>query len=124
MDPRPPLIVPLQDALSALTAAGETYLERLSKAGFDVGLYRPGEIDPQGPHQSDEVYVIAAGEGVFMRDGEETPFAPGDLLFVPAGTDHRFTRYTPGFAAWVIFFGPKPGRKGALGVSGETPEPR
>jgi len=38
-------------------------------------------------------------------------FAPGDALFVPAGVEHRFTRFTPDFVTWVIFYGTKGGER-------------
>jgi len=33
------------------------------------------------------------------------------VLFVPAGVEHRFTRFTPDFVTWVIFYGPKGGER-------------
>ena len=101
------LKVTVADALAAVELSGETYGEMLTKADFDVGLYRPGTIDPQGPHKRDEIYVIASGVGIFVRGEEQTPFTPGDLLFVPAGVPHRFEGFSDDFATWVIFFGPK-----------------
>lgn len=34
---------------------------------------------------------------------------PGDLLFVPAGVEHRFGPFTDDFATWVLFYGPEGG---------------
>ena len=57
----------------------------------------------------DEVYVVIAGRGKFLCDGETREFAPGELLFVPAGVVHRFLDFSDDFAAWVIFYGPEGG---------------
>jgi quercetin dioxygenase-like cupin family protein len=38
-------------------------------------------------------------------------FAPGDVLFVPAGTIHRFEEFTDDFRTWVIFYGPPGGER-------------
>jgi len=61
---------------------------------------------PTTPHDQDEVYVIIRGRGVFLHDGKRDPFGPGDLLFVAAGTDHRFEDFTEDLAVWVVFYGP------------------
>jgi mannose-6-phosphate isomerase-like protein (cupin superfamily) len=33
-------------------------------------------------------------------------FKPGDFLFVAAGVEHRFEKFTKDFATWVSFYGP------------------
>jgi len=76
---------------------------------LELGYYRPRGRDSQQPHDQDELYVIDSGSGVFLRDGERTDFAAGDVLFVPAGVRHRFAEFTSDFAAWVIFYGPRGG---------------
>lgn len=65
------------------------------------------------PHDQDEIYVIAAGTGLFLQGENETTFAPGDVLFVPAGEEHRFTKFTDDFAAWVFLYGPRGGEPAA-----------
>lgn len=97
--------IALQQALSALDAAGETYKRFFEKADFDVGLYRPRARDDQTSHKRDELYIVAHGSGEFVSDGSRETFAPGDAFFIAAGADHRFENYTSDFAAWVIFFG-------------------
>ncbi|CAN5253144.1 hypothetical protein BH11BAC6_BH11BAC6_05790 [soil metagenome] len=57
----------------------------------------------------DEIYIIASGSGMFFRNGERIRFNKGDVLFVPAGMDHRFENFTEDFATWVIFYGKKGG---------------
>ncbi len=61
------------------------------------GLYPPQKIDPQGPHQQDERYVTISGSGRFVKNGEEKPFQPHDVIFVEAGAEHGFIDFTEGF---------------------------
>ena len=74
-----------------------------------VGVYAPRGTDPQSPHTQDEIYIVASGEGWFVRGDERWRFAPGDVLFVPAGDVHRFEDFTDDFATWVVFWGPEGG---------------
>jgi uncharacterized protein YjlB len=60
-----------------------------------------------------EIYIVVSGSGEFAADNQTYTFGPGDALFVPAGVEHRFTRFTPDFVTWVIFYGPKGGETGA-----------
>jgi mannose-6-phosphate isomerase-like protein (cupin superfamily) len=76
-----------------------------------VEYYKPDKIDRQQPHDRDEVYVVTSGSGTFVYDGERKPFKSGDLLFVPAGVEHRFENFTDDFATWVLFYGPIGGEK-------------
>ncbi len=76
---------------------------------MSVELYRPQVVDPQTPHLQDELYVVVAGSGVFFRAGERVSFVAGDVIFVPAGMEHRFESFTPDFETWVIFYGPQGG---------------
>ena len=57
----------------------------------------------------DEIYVIVSGQGIFFRDGVRSSFQKGDLLFVPAGMEHRFENFSDDFATWVIFYGKEGG---------------
>lgn len=74
-----------------------------------VEYYAPKEKDLQTPHSKDELYFIASGTGVFNRNGEYTDCKKGDVLFVPAGMEHRFESFSPDFATWVVFYGEEGG---------------
>ncbi len=102
--------------------------------------YAPNHFDPQAPHDRDELYVVVAGSALFMRAEEATPFGeeegmalhgcewvlvnPGDALFVPAGTQHRFEAMSPDFGAWVIFYGPEGGESSLLPSLDHSNDPR
>ena len=49
------------------------------------------------------------GRGILLHDGERDPFESGDLLFVAAGTEHRFEDFSEDLAVWVVFYGPRGG---------------
>ena len=49
-----------------------------------------GGVDRQGPHTEDEIYCVIAGRALVSVGDEESPVAPGDVVFVGAGVPHRF----------------------------------
>jgi mannose-6-phosphate isomerase-like protein (cupin superfamily) len=88
---------------------GEPYAVGLSHGTMSLGFYAPVGNDPQQPHQQDELYIIHSGSGEIVIDGARHAFEPGDAFFVAAGAVHRFENFTPGFSAWVVFWGPAGG---------------
>ena len=76
---------------------------------LEVEIYAPVEIDEQQPHTRDEVYVVISGSGFFVNGDTRQPFEAGEVLFVPAGVEHRFEDFSPDFATWVFFYGPEGG---------------
>jgi mannose-6-phosphate isomerase-like protein (cupin superfamily) len=88
---------------------GERFAEAFRHGSMSVELYAPVGKDPQAPHAQDELYFIQSGSGIFVLDGVAHEFEAGDCFFVAAGVEHRFTQFTPGFATWVVFWGPEGG---------------
>ncbi len=74
-----------------------------------VMLYSPDGEDKQIPHDRDEVYFIASGAGEFQLGDSRFAFGPGDVIFVPAGAEHRFAEFGDDLASWVMFYGPTGG---------------
>jgi mannose-6-phosphate isomerase-like protein (cupin superfamily) len=102
--------VTVEEALARLPgAAGERFVSVLEHGSLLVEIYAPRETDPQQPHTRDELYIIAQGSGVFLNGHVRHWFKRGDLLFVPAGREHRFEAFTDDLAAWVVFYGPEGG---------------
>jgi len=100
-------------ALAKLAAANGPEFTLLFRHGsLEVEIYRPVQVDRQTPHTRDEVYVVIAGTGTFVRGAERQPFEPGEVLFVAAGVEHRFEGFTDDFATWVFFYGPEGGERG------------
>lgn len=81
----------------------------LRHGSMEAELYSPVDLDHQKPHERDEIYVVAQGEGEFFNGGSVIKVVPGSFIFVPAGTPHYFQNFTPGFSVWVVFYGPKGG---------------
>lgn len=93
---------------------GNLAITVFSSPSLNVELYEPQSVDRQKPHTRDEVYIVARGEG-YIFDGEQThPVEEGSFIFVPAGQQHRFEKFSPGFAVWVFFYGPEGGETGKI----------
>ena len=90
-------------------AVGERFIKVLGHGSMEVELYAPRGVDGQTPHSRDELYVVVSGIGEFVNGPERHPFGPGDVLFVPAGVEHRFEAFTDDLAVWVVFYGPEGG---------------
>jgi mannose-6-phosphate isomerase-like protein (cupin superfamily) len=88
---------------------GRRDIEVFRHGSLAIELYAPRGNDPQTPHSRDEIYVIISGSGRFLWSGKETAFGAGDVLFVPAGEEHRFLDFGDDFATWVFFYGPEGG---------------
>lgn len=80
-----------------------------TNGSMSIEYFAPKNVDEQQPHRQDEIYVIASGSSQFYRGGEIINCSKGDVLFVPAGMEHRFVNFTEDFATWVIFYGPNGG---------------
>ncbi len=86
-------------------------VEVMSHGTMVVKYYAPRGTDEQTPHTRDELYVVARGTGTFINGDKEHPFGAGDVLFVPAGVEHRFADFTDDFGTGVIFYGPDGGER-------------
>lgn len=106
-----PVRLPLAEARAAPPQLGRQSALLLEHGSLEVRYYAPRGTDPQTPHTRDELYVVAAGCGWFVRGPERVPFAPGDALFVAAGVEHRFEDFTDDFGTWVLFYGPEGGER-------------
>jgi mannose-6-phosphate isomerase-like protein (cupin superfamily) len=81
----------------------------LQHGSMQVEYFAPQNIDTQTPHIQDEIYVITSGISNFYINGETISCKTGDVIFVPAGMEHRFVNFSDDFATWVIFYGPQGG---------------
>ncbi|MGM0561935.1 MAG: cupin domain-containing protein [Pseudomonadota bacterium] len=101
------LQVKLSDAAALVSADHPARIVFEQGSEVTVELYVPVGEDRQKPHDRDELYIVATGEGTFRRGEEVVSFTSGDLLYVPAHVPHRFETFSQDFKAWVIFYGPK-----------------
>jgi len=96
--------VSVEEAMQYL--GGDTRFATVLEHGtMIVEIYQPIGHDPQSPHAQDELYIVISGSGEFYNDGVTKPFQTGDVLFAPAGVEHRFENFTEDFKTWVIFYG-------------------
>jgi mannose-6-phosphate isomerase-like protein (cupin superfamily) len=103
-----------QDGMTRAERSGEErYGVVLEHGSLEVGYYAPRGADTQTPHTRDEIYMVVSGSGRFYCCGKETAVSVGDVLFVPAGEEHRFSDFTPDLGLWVMFYGPEGGEKTA-----------
>jgi mannose-6-phosphate isomerase-like protein (cupin superfamily) len=101
-----------QYALAQLTDKGDQpFLALLRHGSLEIEIYKPDQVDLQTPHTRDELYVVISGSGYFVNGEARHPFQAGEVLFVPAGAEHRFEHFTDDFSTWVFFYGPEGGEK-------------
>jgi mannose-6-phosphate isomerase-like protein (cupin superfamily) len=103
--------ISVSKALTQLSLSHSPFIELFRHGSLAVELYQPKKVDLQQPHTRDEVYVVFSGSGEFVNGDKRHQFQSGDLLFVPAGVDHRFENFTDDFSTWVLFYGPEGGEK-------------
>lgn len=101
----PPLS--LAAALALPLPEGRRSAEVLVDGDLEVRLYAPKGHDPQGPHDRDELYVVAAGRGKVRVGDRVHEIEAGAMVFVAAHEVHRFESFSEDFAAWVVFYGPR-----------------
>jgi len=100
-----------EEAARAKIPHGRRSAEIMRHGSLEVRWYAPRGSDPQTPHDRDEIYIVASGQGTLVRGDERIGCRPNDMLFVPAKMQHRFEELSADFATWVVFWGPKGGER-------------
>jgi quercetin dioxygenase-like cupin family protein len=61
-----------------------------------VDFYDGPKDEPDAPHAHphEQVSYVAAGEVIFVMDGERTRLGPGDVFLVPSGVPHSIQQLT------------------------------
>jgi mannose-6-phosphate isomerase-like protein (cupin superfamily) len=78
---------------------------------MSVLIFTPRGRDYQTKHAQDELYIVMKGSGTLMIADKPHAFHEGDVLFVPAETQHRFIDFTDDLITWAIFWGPAGGER-------------
>jgi mannose-6-phosphate isomerase-like protein (cupin superfamily) len=103
-------LLTMEEALRRLPGPeGERAATLFEHGSLLVKVYAPRGDDPQQPHTRDEIYVVVSGTGTFFDGERRKQFGPGDLLFAPAQTEHRFEDFGEDLSVWVMYFGPEGG---------------
>jgi mannose-6-phosphate isomerase-like protein (cupin superfamily) len=99
-------------AVAALTKEireNRRYCEFLRVPALSAGIYilPPGGTDQQKPHKEDELYYVIRGQARMMIGAEHRPVSAGDVIFVDAGIEHRFTDIEQELLLLVMFAPPE-----------------
>ena len=122
----PTLRVTPEQARAMPNDPGHPSARVMAHGSMEVRWFAPQPGQAHLPHDRDEVYVVVSGEAMFCRAHDADPFDElrldlageervpvglGDVLFVPAGAQHRFHDTTADFAVWAVFYGPEGGER-------------
>ena len=105
------MVISTAQAAEMLQKQSQLFATVFEHGSLSVEIYRPNGVDLQQPHDRDEIYVVISGSGEFVLEGKVSAFEPGTFIFVPAGAEHRFERFTEDFSTWVLFYGPIGGER-------------
>ena len=106
-----PVRATIEDARVAPIPPGFRSAVLMERGSMKLRYYNPRGPDLQTPHDQDELYIVASGQGTFFVGGQRVAFGPGDVLFVAAKVEHRFEDFSDDFATWVVFYGPPGGEQ-------------
>ncbi|MFJ6696765.1 cupin domain-containing protein [Streptomyces sp. NPDC091272] len=98
------------DELEAERAANDgAYLQFLKERNMSAGLYAldAGDTDPQQPHNEDEIYFVVSGRAAITVGMETSQIARGSVVYVPAGTAHKFHHISEDLRVLVVFSPPE-----------------
>jgi mannose-6-phosphate isomerase-like protein (cupin superfamily) len=81
------------------------FAQHLVVADLSIGTYSIPAlgIDDQTPHTEDEIYIVTQGRGRLVTPDDDVAVGPGDVVYVPAGEEHRFADVTDDLALVVVF---------------------
>jgi mannose-6-phosphate isomerase-like protein (cupin superfamily) len=87
--------------------SGRRYLEFLRIPSLSAGVYvlPSGGADTQSPHKEDEMYYVVRGCARMRAGSDDQPVTEGSVIFVAAGTEHRFYDITEELTV-LVFFAP------------------
>jgi mannose-6-phosphate isomerase-like protein (cupin superfamily) len=95
----------LTDVRRQLDAAGKPFIEFVRSTDLSVGLFvlPAGGIDSRPPHAQDVVYHVTAGRARVVMGEIVQVVGPGSVVYVRAGTEHRFAAIESELSALVVF---------------------
>ena len=95
----------LDELRAAREVAGRLYHEFLRVPEMSAGFYRLPAcgVDPQSPHDEDEIYVVMHGRARITVGDEARAVSPGDVVFVAAQVPHHFHDIAEDLEVVVVF---------------------
>ncbi len=87
--------------------ADKRYFEFLRSPAMSAGIYvlPAGGVDPQSPHQEDELYYVTRGRARMEIGTENQEVGPGSVIFVAAQVKHHFYDIKEDLTV-LVFFAP------------------
>jgi len=79
-----------------------------------VMALQPNEDIGMEVHDVDQILVFVEGQGKSILDGQEAMLAVGDLVYVPAGTQHNFINVGPTVMKLYTVYAPAEHRDGTV----------
>ncbi len=82
----------IDDVMAKHRASKRSYTPFFKVPSLRTRLYslRKGARDGQSPHTQDELYYVLTGKAKMQCDGRREPVRKGSLVFIAAGTPHRY----------------------------------
>ena len=104
---RQPKFSEISQLLTERQWSGKLYLEFLRVPAMSAGLYvlPAGGVDPQKPHNEDEMYYVVRGRAQMRVGSEDQAVSAGTVIFVAANVEHRFHDITEELVV-LVFFAP------------------
>ena len=85
----PEAIQPAEHAVFRPDKMGKSTLFESERILVGLNAFEPGQEHALHAHAGlDKVYVVVAGHGTFLLEGEELPMETGMLLVAPEGVPH------------------------------------
>lgn len=104
----------LDDLFAGLDATQHDFGEFLHAPSLSltVAVWPAGAVDDQQPHLEDEVYYVASGRARLRVGPDDREIAPGSVVYVRAGVEHRFHEISEELRVLVFWSPPRstPGR--------------
>jgi mannose-6-phosphate isomerase-like protein (cupin superfamily) len=110
-DDAPTRRIRFEEAAARLDDHDQPAVSVLRHGTLEVELFAPHVRDQQAVHTRDEVYVVVRGSATLVHGDRRDPCALHDVLFVPAGLEHRFEGFSDDFAVWALLYGPEGGER-------------
>ena len=99
-------VLPAALVASLPNEPGSASTRIITHGAFEARWFAPRGVDRQAPPDRPEIFIVVRGRGTFVCNGEREPFAPGDLIWVPAGAERGFEEFTRDLAVWGILYDP------------------
>ena len=95
----------IEELLNEYKNEPQQYNEFLRVPAMSIGIYQlpAGGVDPQSPHNEDEVYHVLSGKAMITVGKKERPVAAGSIVYVPAREPHKFHSITEDLTIMVFF---------------------